>query len=595
MSANPSSGGLASYTITANGSAIPGDYQILRIQIDQRINRIGRATLEILDGSANAENFTVSASSTFVPGAEITISLGYDTENKSVFSGIVTRQSVQVEGNSGPILSIECCDKAIKMSVGRRSTVYQNKTDSDVISALITQAGLSSDVASTSLTLAELVQYYCSDWDFMLSRADMNGLVVSTLNGKVSVFSPTKNTTSVLTVTYGDNLYQFSADMDAVTQLAEVKASAWDYATQKCISATANNSLSGPGNISSKKLSAVVGLPAFTLQSAATLNNGALTEWSKAQMQKSELAKITGEVRVAGNAAVTPGAWLTLAGVGDRFDGDYFVSGVEHEFAEGNWFTKASLGLSSLWFVQQHEVMAPAAAGVLPGVEGLFNATVQKIDQDPDNAYRILVTLPLFDTEGHGVWARMANFYSSSGVGAFFLPEVGDEVIVGFLNLDPCFPVILGSLYSGKRAPFSGLTPDADNSKKAIVTHSEMRIVFDDKESIMTITTKANNVIVLDDKKQQISITDQNKNAITLSSSGIELKSPASITIHADQQVNISGNMGVSIKASSGDVAISGMNVNAKADIALSAKGNVSAQVQGGAELTLKGAIVMIN
>lgn len=595
MSGNPPSGGLASYTITANGRAIPGDYQILRIQVDQRINRIGRATLEILDGSADAENFTVSASSTFVPGAEIVISLGYDAENKSVFSGIVTRQSVQVEGNIGPILSIECRDKAIKMSVGRRSTVYQNQTDSGVISALISQSGLSSDVVSTSLTLAELVQYYCSDWDFMLSRADINGLVVSTLNGKVSVFSPTQNTTSVLTVTYGENLYQFSADMDAVTQLSEVKASAWDYATQKCISATAKNTLSGPGNISSKKLSAVVGLPTFTLQSTATLNNGALTQWSQAQMQKSELAKITGEVRVAGNAAVLPGVWLTLAGVGDRFDGDYFVSGVEHEFADGNWFTRASLGLSSLWFVQQHEVMAPAAAGVLPGVEGLFNATVQKIDQDPDNAYRILVTLPLFDTEGHGVWARMANFYSSSGVGAFFLPEVGDEVIVGFLNLDPCFPVILGSVYSGKRAPFSDLKPDADNSKKAIVTHSEMRIVFDDKDSIMTITTKAKNVIVLDDKKQQITITDQHNNAITMSSSGIELKSPASITIQADQKVNITGKMGVSLQASSGDVAISGMNVNAKADIALSAKGNASAQVQGGAELTLKGAIVMIN
>ena len=334
MSGNPPSGGLTSYTITANGSAIPSDYQVLRIQVDQRINRIGRATLEILDGSADAENFTVSASSTFVPGAEIAISLGYDNENKSVFTGIVTRQSVQVEGGIGPILSIECCDKAVKMSVGRRSTVYQNKTDSDVISALIGQAGLSSDVTSTSLSLAELVQYYCSDWDFMLSRADMNGLVVSTLNGKVKVFSPTQNTTPVLTVTYGDNLYQFSADMNAVTQLGQVKASAWDYATQQCISATASNTLSGPGNLSSKKLSAVVGLPTFTLQSTATLNNGSLTEWSKAQMQKSELAKITGEVRVAGNAAVVPGAYLTLAGVGARFDGDYFVSGVEHEFAE---------------------------------------------------------------------------------------------------------------------------------------------------------------------------------------------------------------------------------------------------------------------
>jgi hypothetical protein len=49
---------------------------------------------------------------------------------------------------------------------------------------------------------------------------------------------------------------------------------------------------------------------------------------------------------------------------------------------------------------------------------------------------------------------------------------------------------------------------------------------------------------VLDDKKQQITITDQHNNAITMSSSGIELKSPASITIQADQKVNITGKMG---------------------------------------------------
>ncbi|ATZ94348.1 type VI secretion system tip protein VgrG [Dickeya fangzhongdai] len=595
MSGGATSGGVATHEITANGTAIPGDYQVRRIQIQQRINHISRATLEILDGSASQENFTVSASSTFVPGAEIVINLGYDSTNKKVFSGIVTRQSLQVNPGVGPLLVVECRDSAIKMSVGRKSAAYQNKTDSDVMSTLIGQYGLSKKITSTTATLPELVQYYCSDWDFMLSRAEVNGLVVSTLNGTVSVFSPTANTQSVLTVTYGAGLYHFSAGLNAVTQLAQVKASAWDDKSQQCISATAANSLAGPGNLSSKTLSGVVGLSDFALQTTAALDNDALTQWSKAQMLKSELAKITGEVRFQGDAAVTAGNYLTISGMGNRFDGDYFVSGIEHDYADGNWFTCADLGLSPLWFVQEHDVMAPSAAGLLPGVEGLYNATVKKTDQDPDNAYRILVELPLFNDGGKGLWARLANFYSSSGVGAFFLPEVGDEVIVGFLNQDPRFPIILGSVYSANRKPYSELTPNAENSKKAIVTKSELRIVFDDKDSIMTITTKGNNVIVLDDKKQQISITDQHNNAITMSSSGIDIKSPSTINIQADQKVNIKGNLGVTVQASSGDVKVSGLNVNASADMSFNAKGSATAEVQGGAELTLKGAVVMIN
>lgn len=589
------SSSVATAEITSNGSAIPDDVQVHSICVQQDINRVASATLEILDGNAAEESFTVSASDTFVPGAAIEINLGYDGNNSSVFSGIVTKQSLQVNPGVGPLLLVECRDKAIKMTVGRKNTAYQNKTDSDLLSSLISNAGLSADVSSTSAELPEIVQYYSSDWDFMLSRAEVNGMVVSTISGKVSVFSPTADTSSVLTVTYGENLYHVNLDLNAVTQIKEVKSSAWDPKNQELISATASNDVSGPGNLSSSKLADVVGLSDFELQTTAQVSNDNLTQWAKGQMLKSELSKIRGDIRFQGDAAITVGKYLTIEGMGARFDGDHFVSGIEHDFSEGNWFTTAEVGLSPNWFVQEHEVMAPSAAGLLPGIDGLFNATVKQIDQDPDNAYRILVTLPLFNDQSDGVWARLTNFYSSSGCGAFFLPEIGDEVIVGFLNQDPRFPVILGSMYSENRKPFSELTPDSENSKKAIVTKSELRVVFDDKDKILTITTPNSNVMVFSDQDEKITITDQNDNNITMSSSGIDVKSPKTINIQADEQVNIKGETGVNIQAASGDVTIKGMNVSAEADIGFSAKGSATAEVQASGELTIKGAMVMIN
>lgn len=589
------SASVATADITSNGSTIPDDVQVHSIHIRQEVNRVASATIEILDGDAAEEGFSVSASDTFVPGAEINISLGYDGDNKSVFTGIVTQQSLQVNPGVGPLLLVECRDKAIKMTVGRKNTAYQNKTDSDLLSSLISDAGLSADVTSTSATLPEIVQYYSSDWDFMLARAEVNAMVVSTLSGKVSVFSPTADTSSVLTVTYGDNLYHVNLHLNAVTQLKEVKSSAWDPKNQEVISATASNSVAGPGNLSSSKLADVVGLTDFELQTTAQVSNDSLTQWAKGQMLKSELSKIQGDIRFQGDAAVTVGKYITIDGMGTRFDGDHFVSGVEHDFSDGNWFTTTDVGLSPNWFVQENEVMAPAAAGLLPSIDGLFNATVKQIDQDPDNAYRILVTLPLYNDQSDGVWARLANFYASSGFGAFFLPEVGDEVIVGFLNQDPRFPVILGSMYSENRKPYSELTPDSDNSKKAIVTKSELRIVFDDKDKVLTITTPNSNVMVFSDQDEKITITDQNENSITMSSSGIDLKSPKTITVQADEQVNIKGETGVNIQAASGDVSIKGMNVNAEADVAFSAKGSATAELQASGELTIKGAMVMIN
>jgi uncharacterized protein involved in type VI secretion and phage assembly len=245
--------------------------------------------------------------------------------------------------------------------------------------------------------------------------------------------------------------------------------------------------------------------------------------------------------------------------------------------------------------VQEPEVMAPTASGLLPGVSGLHSGKVKKIDEDPDSGFRILLDLPLFDNKRQGIWSRLANFYSTKGAGAFFLPEIGDEVIVGFINDDPRYPVILGSLYSKGVKPFAELKPNNKNSHKAIVSKSELRMVFNDEDKILTLTTPGKNLIEFSDKDKKITISDQNKNTIVMSNAGIELKSAGTISIDAGKKVTIKGKTGVTIAASSGDVATSGININEKASAQFTASGSASATVKGGGKLTLKGGLVMIN
>lgn len=588
-------GGIVTCEVKVNGAAIPGSYPLHSIHVEQTINRIATATITLLDGNPCSESFAISASASFVPGNEISIYAGYDAKNTLLFDGIVTKQSIRVANETGPMLEITCKDKAVKMTVGRKSCAWSKIKDSDAIGKLIGNAGLSSDVAATSVLLPELVQYYATDWDFMLARAEINGMVVCAMNNKVGVFNPTAKTASVLTLTYGENLFSFSAELDALTQLAKVKATSWDYQNQQLISAEAENNLAGPGNLSSKQLSAVAGGAEFELQTTAAEGNDELKCWASAQMLKSELSKITGEAGFQGSSAVAPGQYLTLVGMGARFDGDHFVSSVRHDIRDGNWLTSVNIGLPALWFVQEHAVQAPAAAGLLPAVQGLFNATVKKIDADPDSEYRILVEVALYNDNATGLWARLANFYSTNGQGAFFLPEVGDEVIVGFLNQDPRFPVILGSMYSQKNKPYSQFQPNEKNSMKGIVSKSELRVMFDDEHKVLTLTTPASNTLVLDDQHQQIVLKDQNGNSITMSSSGIAIKSDKNISLEAGQNVSIKGNTGISIQSSGGDVSTKGLNINEAADLQYSAKGNTTAEVQGGVQLTLKAAMVMIN
>ncbi|NND61570.1 MAG: type VI secretion system tip protein VgrG [Flavobacteriaceae bacterium] len=590
-------GDLVTFTIYVNGKAIDDIMRVLSVDVEFEVNKISTAKIVLLDGDASTGKFEASSSSTFVPGNEISIDAGYDSKNKTIFKGIITSQNIRINGTEGSFLELTCRDKAVAMIVGRKSLTFSKKTDGDVMTSIIgNYSGVTSDVTSTSIEIPQLVQYNTTDWDFVMSRAETNGLIVTCINGKVTVAKPNADTSPVLRLTYGTDIHEFNGDLNSINQLSSVKASSWDYTTQAVIDGEGKNDFPGAGNISSKKLSEVVGLSSFQLQTSAPLSSGELTNWSKAQLIKSELSKFQGEVTCQGTDLPLPGKFVSFAGLGDRFNGDHFVSRVYHTIAQGNWITEISFGLSKDWFIEQNDVMSPPASGLLPGVNGLFTATVKKMYEDPDNQFRILVDIPLFDTNGEGLWARQANFYSTSNAGAFFLPEVGDEVVVGFLNEDPRYPIIIGSLYSStKNEPFEGLVPNEKNSTKAIVTKSGIEIIFDDENKVFTIVTPNKNTAVFSDKEKSITIQDQNNNSIVMSDSGIVMKSPKDISIEADQTVTIKGTQGVSIESSGGDVSTNAMNIRESADMEYSAEGSASASVRGGGELTLKGAMVMIN
>jgi Rhs element Vgr protein len=591
------SGGIVTFEIKVGGKSIPDESRVLSVYVANKINGIPEARISFLDGEPDTGTFEVSSSSTFVPGAEISIASGYDSKNSVIFRGIVTGQSIRIDQVQGSVLEVLCKDAAIRMTVGRKSRTYANMKDSDMISSIIgNYAELTANISATATQWPEQVQHYATDWDFIIARSEGNGMIVATSDGKITAGKPDANTTSVMTVRYGDNLLAFNADLNSVTQLSEVSASTWDYETQARIKGYASNEMTGPGNLSSKKLSEVTAPDEYELQTTVGLESADLTNWAKAQIVKSEYSKIRGTVKFQGSDLARPGNYITIGGVGDRFNGDHLVSGVVHDISGGNWITEATIGLSTKWITEESDVMAPPASGLLPGARGLFNGHVKKIYEDPEGQYRILVQVPMFDENGEGIWARLSNIYATSGAGVFFIPEVGDEVVLGFLNEDPRYPIVLGSMYSStKLKPFAGLEPNEKNSKKAIVSKSGIRITFDDDNKDISIETPGLNKIVISDKDKRITIADQNQNSIVMSEAGITISSPKAINLNADQNINVAGAQGVQVQASGGDVAIHGMNIKETADMQYSAQGSMTAQIQAGTELTLKGAMININ
>jgi len=588
------SDGVIKLTILSEGSEIDDVIPVVSVSINKTINKVPTAKIILLDGDMPDGDFPLSNEDTFKPGSEITIKAGYGDSEESVFEGIVIRHGIKITGDNYSRLVIECRDKAIAMTVGRNSANYIDSKDSDIISKLVSNhSGLSADVDATTTEYKELVQYYSSDWDFMLSRAEVNGLLVTVEAAKLTVKAPQTSETPELKVTYGDDLMEFHADVDARNQLSEVSGTSWDPATQAIIEEQVKpQTLNEQGDLASTDLAEVLNITSFALQTPVPLEKGALKDWATGQQIKSGLSRIRGRMKFQGSAKAKPGGLIELAGVGNRFNGNVFVSSVKHDISNGNWFTAVEFGMSPDWFAERRDLVAPPASGLLPGVEGLQVGVVMKLDGDPSSENKIQVSVPTLKAETEGVWARLANVYASNTFGTFFIPEIGDEVILGYLNNDPSNPIILGSLYSSKLAPPYELT--ADNYTKAVVTKSKLTVAFDDEKKIITINTPGNNKVVLSDDGKSILMQDQNDNKVELSDSGIVLDSPKDISITAKGKITIdaTGEVGITSKA---DVKGEGMNVSLTANAGFTAKGSATAEVSASGNTTIKGAMVMIN
>ncbi len=594
-SPNLDGGGVLKLSLFCDGSAIDEDIQVVSVNVSKAINKVPFAKIVLLDGDMPQQDFPVSNSDQFKPGAEVKINAGYDDDEETIFEGIVIRHGIKVSGDNYSRLVIECRDKAVAMTVGRKNANYIESKDSDVMSALIgSYAGLSADVTASNTVHNELVQYYSTDWDFMLSRAEANGMLVYVDDASVTVAPPDGDQAAVLQVTYGEDLMEFSADLDARSQLTSVATVGWDPAKQAVASeAAAAVAVGASGNLASAELARVIGLDKFRLQSPVPLETSELNDWAKGQQLKAALARIRGRMKFQGSARASIGGMIELVGVGERFSGNVFVSAVEHDISNGQWSTRVDFGMSDNWFAEQRDLVAPPASGLLPGVEGLQIGVVMKLDEDPSGESRIQVQLPVMEAEQEGVWARLANFYASEGVGAFFIPEIGDEVVLGYLNNDPNNPVVLGSLYSSKRAAPYELS--ADNYTKALVTKAELKVEFDDEKKIITIVTPGENTVVLNDDEKSILLQDQNGNKVELADGGVTIDSPKDVSITAQGKITLEAMGNVAVSSSTGDVSVEGLNVGLTAQVGFSAEGSATAELSASGQTTVKGAMVMIN
>lgn len=563
------------FTVKVDGEAVPREHALQALSVTAAANRIASARLTYVDGAAGQGDFPLSNKPLFAPGAVVEISAGAGSNPTLVFKGIVTGIGLKVREASPSTLIVECRHAASRLTLVRRSANFFDKTDADAMESLLGAASVSGDVDSTTVTHKQLVQHDCSDWDFINARAAANGLLVLTRAADLVIKKP-EIAGAAAELRFGATLLEIDAEVDGRAQTAAVKVLTWRAADQALATTDGETpAFKAPGNFDPDTLAGGAGPSALLLRHAA-LDDAEATALAAATWQTTRLDLASGRVKCAGIATLLPGDTVKLSGVGERFSGDVLISGVRHEFdTTGGWKTHLQFGGTAPDPALRERLQSHRTAVLLAPVAGL-QAGVVTSNEDPEGEFRVRVMLPLVVDGDDGVWARVAAVDAGSDRGFFFRPEVGDEVLVGFLDDDPRQPVILGMLHSSAMA--APLSPSNDNPQKGYKSRSGIQLLFDDEKKVVTLLTPGGNSVVLDDDAKGITIKDQNGNKIVLSSDGIAIESSKALTLKSGTEASFEG----------------GTSLDVKAGTALTCEGTASNDIKSGGVVKVAGSAIQL-
>lgn len=526
-----------SVKVEINGKEVTSNQGgLISLVVTKGINKLPSASL-IFSKKCHDKK---SASDDFPLGGKITIKIGYDLKPDVIFKGLIIRQSGQLMTNKPGIIELECKDPCIHLTLKNNShnhPIGNEDNDTDIAKSILN--GYKSEGIEVGdfpklekRNQENRIQHETSDWDFLGLLAEANQCRFVIDEGKYSWIDTKISKKSSFTATMNLNIIEIQTDNDARKGTVDIHVKYWDSVKQQLITEI----------VQEKKGEKKSG---FTLTENVTMNGFdtfAAKEIANKMASDNIQSVIRARVKVKG-VDLAPGQYLTLQEVNPELDKDHFISAVTHQVNNGSWTTDIQIGLDKEPYSDKIKKEVPVTPEGNPAMKGLQIGVVTALEKDQQAGdHRIKVRIPQVTRpdkgEDSGFWVRLSSLYAGNQRGFVFRPEIGDEVVLGFINEDPGNPVLLGSLHSNKNpAPY----PATDkNLQKGFKAKGEMELIFDDDKKSVEIKTKKGLSILMDESTEKIVLKDNHKNMITMSSSGIEMKSDGTITIEG-KQVQIKG------------------------------------------------------
>ncbi|MBW4613762.1 MAG: VgrG-related protein [Desmonostoc vinosum HA7617-LM4] len=464
--------------------------------------------------------------------------------------------------NEAPII-VRGYDFSHRLHRGRHNRSFQNQTDSDIVRKIAAEVGIPvSKIEPSGQPHTYVFQENQTNMEFLRERAARVGFELFIENGKINFCKPANR--GIEELVWGVDINSFSTRVTSAEQVNSVEVRSWDYTKKKLIKKTATKEKvitttpNGQGSSTSSKFQIKPAPKMVVVDQPVTDEQTPRMEKEAEAIAKAVCDELGGEFVYAdakseGNPKIRAGKVVNIKNLGKNYSGKYYVTETRHFFTRRNYTTDFSvrgLRAGNLFTTLASQLHLQPGQTFLVGI--VTN------NKDPNKWGRVKVEFPTLADKDESYWARIVATGAGAKRGFDCLPEVGDEVLVGFEHGDIHRPYILGGVWNGKDAP-PELVTDAVGAKgvrlrtfKTRVGHTLQFIeeVKGRSEVGIVIETKYGHRIYLNDTQKEIEIKTKRGQKINMDDKtrSISIDSTGDITLKARRNIDINATGLVTVK-----------------------------------------------
>ena len=516
----------------------------ISLQIEQNIGKHHRFQMSVeLETGSNRYVHNINSSKDWL-GESIVVKAA----NTPIFVGVVTNVQLHREGSDFGCIIVSGYSATYRMETAHSCFSWNDTTIGDVVKKLCAEAKVQLELNPAYKENKDYIcQYEESDFDF-IRRLAYQYQEWMYFDGTKLIFGKPRKLADPIRLEYGTTLSSLDIGLQTLARSEQVFSyhSGADREMQRMTPdlAYGHDKLSGDAFRASlgmfSKPARQHALPRISDESELINYMG-----RKQAAETAETHYITAESQVptlrVGSVVSLYSSFLERVGnLSEESLGDFIIIEITHEVSQGSYYKNRFKAIpATIKALPSPKVRMPLAETQMATV--LSNA-------DPQGKGRVRVRMN-WQTDGMQTsWVRVmtpdggSSKDVKSNRGFVFIPEVGDQVLLGFRHGDPARPYVMGSLFNGTTGGGGGLE---DNHKKSLITRSGHTLSFNDNVNgdwSIIIKDVAGNRICLNSANRTINISAIEE--INLTSKNINIKAKENVTITAgkDYSSSVDGN-----------------------------------------------------